>query len=124
MDFLYLEQLLDLDEETLYFTTIHRFASVLQYGTHQPVRQNAKLINRPLLLGRSYFQGLLYMKVCPDCLDQSVGYDRLYWRAQFILLCPSHALPLRVNCPDCKKVIPALRAKLSQCPFCKKGDYR
>jgi hypothetical protein len=40
------------------------------------------------------------------------------------MLCPNHALPLRGNCPYCKKRIPALRAELAQCPFCKKGDYR
>lgn len=123
-DFLYLEQLLYLDEEALYCTTVHRFASVLQYGTDLPVRQNARLIARSFLSDRSYFQGPLYMKVCPACLDQSDGYDRLYWRAKFILLCPNHALPLRTNCPYCKKLVPALRAELAQCPFCKKGDYR
>jgi len=32
-------------------------------------------------------------------------------------------LPLRTNCPQCKKRIPALRALLAQCPFCKLGDY-
>jgi hypothetical protein len=123
-DFLYLEQLLYLDEETLYFTTVHHFASILQYGTNLPVRQNARLISRPFLSDRSYFQGSLYTKVCPACLDETDGYDRLYWRAAFILLCPNHALPLRANCPYCKKVIPALRAELTQCPFCKNGDYR
>jgi hypothetical protein len=123
-DFLYLEQLLSLDEETLYLTTLHRFAPVLQDGTDLHVRQNARLIARLLLSGRSYFQGQLYTKVCPACLGQPDGYDRLYWRTAFIMLCPNHALPLRANCPYCKKRIPALRAELAQCPFCKKGDYR
>jgi TniQ len=123
-DFLYLEQLLDLDEETLYVTTLHRFASVLQDGVDLPVCQNARLIARPLLSGRNYFQDPLYTQVCPVCLDQTLGYDRLYWRMPFILLCPSHALPLRVNCPSCKKLIPALRPELARCPFCKQGEYR
>jgi hypothetical protein len=123
-DLLYLARLLGLDEGALYSMTVHRFASVLQYGTDPPVRQNARFIARPLLLDRSSFKDLLSTKVCPACLDQPDGYDRLYWRAEFILLCPNHALPLRANCPYCNKRIPALRAQLSQCPFCKKGDYR
>ncbi len=89
-----------------------------------PVLRNDRLIARPLLSERSYFRDPLFMKVCPACLDQQDGYDRLYWLAEFILLCPNHALPLRTNCPSCKRRIPALRAKLCRCPFCKRGDYR
>ncbi len=123
-DFLHLEHLLYLDEETLYRTTVHRFAPILQYETDLPVLQNARLVARPLLSERSYFQDPLSMKVCPACLGQQDGYDRLYWLAEFILLCPNHALPLRTNCPYCKMRIPALRAELCRCPFCKRGDYR
>ncbi len=123
-DFLYLEQLLYLDEETLYCTTGHHLASVFRYRTDLSARPNARLIARPLLSERSYFKDPLSMKVCPACLDQPDGYDRLYWRMEFILLCQSHALPLRTNCSSCKKFIPALRAELTRCSFCRKGDYR
>ena len=54
-NFLYLEQLLSLDEETLYFTTIHRFASVLQDGTDLLVGKNARLIARPPPLRQELF---------------------------------------------------------------------
>jgi hypothetical protein len=121
-NFLYLEQLLCLDEETLYLLTLHRFAPILQRGTEQPLPQKATLIARALLSDGSSFAEPLYTKVCPTCLDQPDGYDRLYRRAAFIVLCPDHLLLLRTNCPHCKKHIPALRAALG--PFCKQGDYR
>ena len=123
-DFLYLERLLYLDEETLYLTTLHRFASLFQDETDPPAYHNASLIGRPLLSERSYFRNPLSVRVCPACLDQKDGYDRLYWLAEFIVLCPSHALPLRTNCPYCKKRIPSVRAELRRCPFCRRGDYR
>jgi TniQ protein len=123
-DFLYLERLLYLDEETLYLTTLHRFASLFQDETDPPARQNASLIGRPLLSRRSYFRTSLSVRVCLACLDQQASYDHLHWQAEFIVLCPSHALPLRTNCPYCKMRIPSVRAELRRCPFCRRGDYR
>ena len=123
-DFLYLEYLLRLDEETLYLTTLHRFASVFQQSTDTPSKKMGKLISRPLLSRNSNFQGTSYTSVCPACLSQSKGFDRLYWQIALVLLCPIHLLPLRTSCPQCNRGIPALRTELFQCPFCKGGDYR
>jgi hypothetical protein len=105
-------------------TTVHRFAPILQYETDLPVLQNARLIARPLLSERSYFQDPLPMKVCPARLGQQDGYDRLYWRCDLLLLCPRHCVFLLSRCPACRAPIPALRPQSTTCPSCGKGDYR
>ena len=63
-------------------------------------------------------------RVCPYCLDEPVGYDRLYWRIAPLLSCPRHRVFLRSACPACKASIPALRPHPYRCPSCQGGDYR
>jgi hypothetical protein len=130
-DYQFLSHLLRLDEVMLYQLTLHRLAAALQ-PPGSTIRQRARFadaldIERPLLLAtmlERFCLPLTTTKVCPACLDEQEGYDRLYWRLRPILICPRHALFLIDRCPRCALPIPALRISLTTCPHCDTGDYR
>ncbi len=127
-DYVVLEQQLGIDEEGLYALSLHRFVGVLQ--PREKTQEEAVLagdITRPLLdpyLAEKMFLPLDQTKVCPACLDESAGYDRLFWRLQSVVVCPRHELQLIDRCPACQAYIPPLRPRLTLCPSCGQGDYR
>lgn len=131
-DYTFLGRLLLLEEEHLYALTLHRFAERFQPPLHTPpVRPAVSAepgsdIERLLLPyeHRTLFQTERHTSVCPHCLDEGVGYDRLFWRCHLLFLCPRHALFLVNRCPACHALIPALRPSLTTCPICRVGDYR
>jgi hypothetical protein len=129
LDYQVLTDLLQLDEHTLYGLTLHRFFSSLErhekaYRIKVP---GHSFIERPLLRSSSrqeFFWSELKTQVCPLCLDEAHGYDRLYWRLRSVLLCPRHRVLLNQRCPTCAAAIPALRSHLTRCTTCHGGDYR
>jgi hypothetical protein len=130
MDYLLLRQLLLRDEKAIYDLTLHRFARRLSRKvlllSDLPGEQE-KSINRPALpydYQRLCFLSGRNTRVCPLCLDEKNGYDRLYWRCTLMLYCPRHRVLLIHACPVCKKPIPTLRLSPTLCPVCKTGDYR
>ena len=145
-DYTFFERLLLLDQETLYALTLNRFAPALDRPSPLPgfedihhefllrLQESAAgetysspRIERPLLGEwdyRTFFLPISSIKVCPVCLEEPEAYDRLYWRARFLITCPRHAVFLRERCPSCHAAIPSLRPSPTRCPKCGKGDYR
>jgi hypothetical protein len=145
-DYTFLERLLLLDQDTLYALTLNRFAAALNRSSPLPVfedihreflqrlqesaaeeKYSSSRIDRPLLAKwdyRTFFLPVSSIKVCPICLEETETYDRLYWRARFLITCPRHAVFLRERCPACHAAIPSLRTSPTGCPTCGKGDYR
>ena len=129
LDYRMLGRLLDLDKAGIRALTLRRFAlkqGMIAEGTSAPADlqasgtvEQAWLFN-PYPLFRS-FQSTI--QVCPRCLDEAERYDRLYWRATPLLLCPRHHVFLIQACPACQRPIPAPRARPSACPSCG-ADYR
>jgi hypothetical protein len=131
LDSLLLSRLLLLEEEQLYALTLHRFASrISQPRPSAPSVPTQRIDQRssgqPLLDERdhSFFLPRRNIQVCPLCLDEDEGYDRLYWRCDLLLLCPRHRVFLVRHCPACRAPIPALRPQSTTCPSCGEGDYR
>jgi len=62
-------------------------------------------------------------KVCPYCVREPGGYDRLYWNLRGVLCCPLHKVRLLERCPSCLHHIPAVRSRAGQCPFCQREIY-
>ncbi|MFL5703203.1 MAG: TniQ family protein [Ktedonobacteraceae bacterium] len=130
-DYQFLGHLLRLDEAMLYQLTLHRLAAALQ-PPGSTIRQRARFaatldIEWPLLsatVQERFCLPLTTTRVCPACLDEHDGYDRLYWQLRLVLICPRHALFLIDRCPRCALPIPALRLSLTACPHCRTGDYR
>ncbi len=122
-DYLVLERLLQLNEEALYQMTVHRFASVLHLTEHGP-EENPSCIDRPLLDRPPRVSRSPYMHLCPLCLSEPDGYDRVYWRIPSIMSCPEHHVILLMHCPQCHRPIRALRRDAHRCPSCHTGDYR
>ncbi len=130
-DYHFLGHLLRLDKPMLYQMTLHRLAAALQ-APDSTIHRNARFageleIEGPLLSTTAlerFCLPLTTTKVCPACLDEPEGYDRLYWRLRPILICPLHGLFLVGRCPRCGLPIPALRISLAACPHCGTGDYR
>ncbi len=81
-------------------------------------------IDCPLLMSTRLFWHQSTTRICPCCLDEQNPYDRLYWRARPLSLCPEHRVFLIDQCPVCRAPIPALRLHPSLCPVCRTGDYR
>ena len=129
-DYLLLQRLLLLQEEQLYELTLHRFAPRL--AQHPPLLSVRSQENWPALArmglpvdaSRLFFLCGRETRVCPSCLEEPDGYDRLYWRCTLILFCSRHRVFLVPQCPDCHAPIPALRLSPTQCPVCKQGTYR
>ena len=117
-----LGELLLLDEEALYQLTLDRLADPFQCRD-----RSRSVLGRCLLDVNSrlwLFPETQTTSVCPRCLREEEAYDRLYWRAHPVQVCPSHRIPLRHACPACLKKIPVVRPHPFFCPFCHKGDYR
>ena len=120
-DYLLLQQLLLLDEATLYALTTHIFAPILDDFASLEHKSPFRL--RPQLFA-SYFLEYPRTRVCPQCLAEDPVYDRLYWRMRYVFFCPLHRIRLRDFCPHCSKTISALRLEPFHCPSCRRGDYR
>ncbi len=58
-------------------------------------------------------------RLCPHCVRDQQGYDRVYWSLRGVLSCPRHKVRLLEKCPVCLKHIPAVRPHVRQCPYCK-----
>ena len=131
LDSLLLSRLLHLEEKKLYSLTLHRFASRLapphQTALASPDEPNERPSRGRLFLNerdRRFFLANRYTQVCPRCLDEYSGYDRLYWRCDLLLFCPRHHVFLVRHCPTCHARIPAFRPLPTTCPTCQQGDYR
>jgi len=130
-DYRVLERMLGLDEAEIYHMTLHRFATRLQSprkGEHVASSSaGAESITRPLL-SRSAVRrvgiSLRNTKICPSCLEEEPGYDRLFWRLRPVILCPRHSLVLIDRCPNCLVPIPGLRPSPHKCPYCQHTEYR
>src|ERR1700730_7731183 len=75
-DYDLLGSLLNVDEESLYRLTVHRFVHLLPQRESRTVKE----VDRPLVAATPYVSVHLSVSVCPSCLDESESYDRLYWR--------------------------------------------
>ncbi len=130
-DYQVLEHMLGLDEAEIYHMTLHRFATRLQSpqksGQVASSSAGAQSVGRPLL-SRSAVRrlgiSLRTTKICPSCLEEEPGYDRLFWRLRPVILCPRHSLVLIDRCPNCLAPIPALWPSPDRCPYCQRGEYR
>src|SRR5260370_23893386 len=120
-DYVFLEYELQIDTETLYRLTIHRFSDLLQrYNLYTVAGMYPSLE----LNARSWlFPDTNHIKVCPQCLAEE-GYDRLYWIARMVSVCPYHHTLLVSVCPSCQKEVQVLRPCVFHCPFCSSEDYR
>jgi hypothetical protein len=130
-DYRLLERQLGLDREELYRLTLHRLAPRLQHsveGEYADSHVSSDDLHVPASLAdttsRRYCASLRDTKVCPACLEEEIGYDRLYWRLSPVVLCPEHAMLLIDCCPHCRAPIPSFRPGITGCPYCQKGDYR
>jgi hypothetical protein len=126
-DYDFLEQLLLLDEETLYHLTLHRFTPSLSMSEQQSKHFEADCVPRPLLspaLLRKFFLPASSTKVCPLCLSEKEPYDRLHWKCRFVSSCPEHDVLLLDSCPACAAPIASMRASLTRCPRCDRADFR
>jgi hypothetical protein len=119
-----LQRLLQLDEETLYQGTYHRFVLVHSSYCRLPRRWEIK---RPLF-SYDIFPGLFpqypITKVCPICLDDGIPYGRLYWGVNSLVICPQHNVYLIDRCPVCHKPISLFRTSLTHCQKCRTSDFR
>ena len=129
-DYQMLGKLLGLDGERLAALTLHRFAPRLEKPDFSvsPADQTSsqqmaysRILCYPHLFS---YNKKNTISVCPHCLDEPDGYDRLYWRILPLLSCPRHRVFLRSRCPACQAPIPALRPYPYRCPSCRSGDYR
>jgi TniQ len=129
-DYQALEHMLGLDEAEVYHMTLHRFATRLQSpqkaGKVASSSAGAQSVGRPLL-SRSAVRrvgiSLRTTKICPSCLEEEPGYDRLFWRLRPVILCPRHSLVLIDRCPNCLAPVPGLRPSPKRCPYCRR-EYR
>ncbi|WP_201376858.1 TniQ family protein [Ktedonobacter robiniae] len=79
-------------------------------------------IERPRLqrdLHRTFFLPNQTTQICPLCLQEEVAYDRLYWKARYLLTCHKHRLLLLRHCPHCSRRIPSQRLDPTSCPYCR-----
>ena len=126
-DYGFLEQLLLLDEETLYQLTLHRFTPSFSLSEQQGRPFEAGCVPRPLLspaLLRKFFLPASSTKVCPLCLSEKEPYDRLHWKCRLVSSCPEHDVLLIESCPGCAAPIASTRASLTRCPRCDRADFR
>ena len=130
-DYHLLGRQLGLEEEALYRLTLHRFAARLHLPEGEASAgspSTAPRLHELSLLSdaaiRRYCDVQGYTKVCPACLDEGPGYDRLFWRLRPVILCPTHGRLLIDQCPNCQAPVPGLRPSSTTCPYCQRGDYR
>jgi hypothetical protein len=135
-DYTFLSELLLLSQDALYQMTLHRFSPPFQHLDVFPVIKNpykSTLYLQPATtsyqtptqqprlergLLRSFFLPNLTTQICPLCLLEGIAYDRLYWKARYLLTCPTHAILLLRRCSTCHKPIPSSRLDPTICPFC------
>lgn len=119
-----LQQVLAVDELALHRLTLHRFASIFQ--TPDLAENQQRATSSYPLLGHGVFtdfcQSAQATKVCAACLAEGKAYGRLYWSLQPVVMCLEHQQFLLDRCPTCGKAIPALRSKVTECPWCH-GEY-
>lgn len=121
-DYAFLEYILHLERERLYYLTVHQFARPLRCDDrYVTAAEQYPFLQTTLLFW--LFPNTDSIRVCPRCLAEE-AYDRLYWTAQPVLVCPYHYLRLVQICPSCQQRIPTLRPSLLHCPVCLSGDYR
>jgi hypothetical protein len=126
-DYQFLGHLLLIDEEALYASTRHSFATSFQKEEAASMRE-AGDIERPLLkrhrvIMAQFFHTSYETQVCPQCLSEEEVYGRIFWQVRSVVACLRHNIMLQNNCPHCRAFIPLLRPSLVHCPCCK-GDYR
>ena len=126
-DYQFLGRLLLKDEEALYASTRHRFATNFQELEAASMRE-AGDIERPLLnkyrvIMAQFFHTPRETQVCPQCLSEEEVYGRIFWQVRPVVACLRHNIMLQNNCPHCRASIPLLRPSLVHCPYCKE-DYR
>ena len=124
----YLEHLLQLNEETLYKLTCHRFLPQMHAPDEVQLAPSGYL-QRPLFLPRGHVTRTLFLskltaRVCPRCLAEEPACGLLYWNIGPVVACLKHHIFLIDCCPHCQGKIPLLRSVLTHCPRCSSGDYR
>src|SRR5205823_2808916 len=122
-----LGHLLQLNEETIYKLTFHRFLLQMQAPSElQP--SPSGYLQRPLFLSRRHVSRLflsgMTARVCPRCLAEEPACGVLYWNIGPVVACLKHHVFLVDCCPHCQHEIPLLRSALTHCPRCSVGDYR
>lgn len=126
VDYQFFENLLGIEERTLYQLTFHCFASRIQI-TASSTQVSPGDIPYPLLdprVRQSWFSSFRSVRVCPQCIAEEGAYARLYWGVCPVFSCLKHRIFLIDRCPTCSRAIPALRLHADLCPVCKTGDYR
>jgi hypothetical protein len=124
-DYRYLKRLLQLEEETLYRLTFHRFLTRIQAPESGYTSLSGE-IQRPLLLEQSslrLFLSKAATRVCPKCLAEDPAHGILYWNISPLVACLKHGIFLIDRCPACHESIPLLRSALLCCPRCDRGRY-
>lgn len=125
-DYQFFENLLRIDEQTLYQHTFHRFAPRIQKtapsAPASPGDIHEQLLDRGAT--ENWFSSFRSTRVCPQCIGEEAAYSRLYWGVRPVVSCLKHRIILIDRCPTCSRSIPALRLHADRCPFCKTGNYR
>ncbi len=124
----YLGHLLQLNEETLYELTFHRFL-LRMYAPDEVQPSPSGYLQRPLFLPKVQATHRLFLpklaaRVCPRCLAEEPACGVLYWNIGPVIACLKHHIFLIDCCPHCRGKIPLLRSALTHCPRCSSGDYR
>lgn len=127
-DYTILEELLLLSQEEVKSHTLNQYLARLEkaLGPQQSAVLNENFSNPirlTLLSQKIFFLPTQSIRICPLCLLEQVSYDRLYWRLQLILHCPTHRVPLLEKCPSCEAPIAANRQLAHFCPRCQQ-EYR
>jgi hypothetical protein len=140
-DYTFLSDLLRIPEEALYQMTLHRFWTPFEHLDFFPVLKDPykcdlylqprttpyrSPIQRPRLeigLLSNFFLPNQITQICPLCLQEGIAYDRLYWKARYLLTCQKHAVLLLRLCPTCQKPIPSSRLEPTSCPFCHRAYH-
>jgi hypothetical protein len=106
-----LATLLRQDDESLLKQTVHSLAGSLVLATKSelPARQcDSKTALK-------YFE-LARRPICPRCLDDKDGYERLVWLIRPVFICVRHQCRLVDHCPNCGKKFRAVQLDLRRCP--------
>jgi excisionase family DNA binding protein len=98
------------DEERLLQQTVHLLAGSLVLTTKGEVpaeRCDSKTVLK-------YFE-LAHRPICPKCVVEEQGYERLSWLIRPIFICVRHQCRLVDHCPNCHKTFRSGRADLRRC---------
>jgi excisionase family DNA binding protein len=102
-----LATLLRQDEESLLKQTVHSLAGSLVLAPKGELP--AERCDSKTLL--KYFE-LASRQICPSCLDNKEGYERLNWLIRPVFICVQHRSWLIDHCPNCHKAFRSGRADL------------